>query len=47
MIGRLCMEDDVLRTGIAVPDDLRSGSRVLIADAGAYDRSMAYRFGRG
>ena len=47
VLGRLCMEDDVLRTGIAVPDDVRSGSRVLIADAGAYDRSMAYRFGRG
>ncbi len=46
VLGRLCMEDDVLRTGIAVPDDVRSGSRVLIADAGAYDRSMAYSFGR-
>ena len=47
VLGRLCMEDDVLRTGIAVPDDVRSGSRVLIADAGAYDRSMSYSFGRG
>ncbi len=47
VLGRLCMEDDVLRTGVAVPDDVRAGSRVLIADAGAYDRSMAYRFGRG
>ena len=47
IVGRLCMEDDVLRTGIAVPDDVRTGSRVFIADAGAYDRSMAYSFGRG
>ncbi len=47
IVGRLCMEDDVLRTGIAVPDDVRAGSRVFIADAGAYDRSMAYSFGRG
>ena len=46
VLGRLCMEDDVLRTGIAVPGDVRSGSRVLIADAGAYDRSMTYSFGR-
>ncbi len=47
VVGRLCMEDDVLRTGIAVPDDVRAGTRVFIADAGAYDRSMAYSFGRG
>jgi diaminopimelate decarboxylase len=47
VVGRLCMEDDVLRMSIAVPDEIRPGTRVLIADAGAYDRSMAYRFGRG
>ena len=47
VVGRLCMEDDVLRMSIAVPDEIRAGARVLIADAGAYDRSMAYRFGRG
>jgi diaminopimelate decarboxylase len=47
MLGRLCMEDDVLRTGVALPDEVRAGTRVLIADAGAYDRSMAYSFGRG
>ena len=47
VVGRLCMEDDVLRTGVAVPDDVRAGSRILFADAGAYDRSMAYSFGRG
>jgi diaminopimelate decarboxylase len=47
MLGRLCMEDDVLRAGVALPDDVQAGTRVLIADAGAYDRSMAYSFGRG
>jgi diaminopimelate decarboxylase len=47
MLGRLCMEDDVLRAGVAVPEDVEPGTRVLIADAGAYDRSMAYSFGRG
>ena len=47
VLGRLCMEDDVLSVGVAVPGDVRAGARVLIADAGAYDRSMAYAFGRG
>lgn len=47
IVGRLCMEDDVLRAGIAVPDDVDAGSRLLIADAGGYDRSMAYAFGSG
>ena len=47
VVGRLCMEDDVLRVGIAIPDALRAGARVLLADAGAYDRSMAYSFGDG
>jgi diaminopimelate decarboxylase len=47
MLGRLCMEDDVLRAGVALPDEIEAGARVLIADAGAYDRSMAYSFGRG
>ena len=45
VLGRLCMEDDVLRVGVAIPDELRAGGRVLLADAGAYDRSMAYSFG--
>jgi diaminopimelate decarboxylase len=46
VLGRLCMEDDVLRTGIAVPDEVGAGTRILIADSGGYDRSMSYRFGR-
>jgi diaminopimelate decarboxylase len=47
ILGRLCMENDVLRSGVAIPDDLSSGDRILIADAGAYDRSLSYDFGRG
>ena len=47
LVGRLCMEDDVLRMSVGAPEEVRAGTRVLIADAGAYDRSMAYRFGRG
>lgn len=47
MLGRICMEDDVLGWGFAVPRDLQVGDLVAIGDAGAYDESMAYRFGRG
>jgi diaminopimelate decarboxylase len=46
VLGRLCMEGDVLVAGVAV-DDLREGERLAITDAGGYDRSMAYTFGRG
>lgn len=47
ILGRLCMENDLIRGRLAIPDDLRAGDRILIADAGAYDRSMSYEFGRG
>ncbi len=46
VLGRTCMEDDVLIRGL----DLTAvgiGDRLLILDAGSYDRSMAYDFGRG
>jgi diaminopimelate decarboxylase len=41
------MEDDVLSDGIQVPEDIAVGDRLLFLDAGAYDRSMAYDFGKG
>jgi diaminopimelate decarboxylase len=47
VLGRLCMEADVICAGVTIPEDLRPGARVLIADCGAYDRSMSYDFGRG
>jgi diaminopimelate decarboxylase len=46
LYGRLCMEEDVL----AGPVDLRGlepGDPVVFCDAGAYDMSMTYPFGRG
>jgi diaminopimelate decarboxylase len=46
LIGRLCMERDVIATGLAV-GNLEPGQLLAIADAGAYDQSMSYEFGRG
>jgi diaminopimelate decarboxylase len=41
------METDILASDLALPPTLRPGSRLVIGDAGAYDASMAYNFGRG
>jgi len=47
ILGRLCMEDDILATHVRLPKGLRPGTALVVCDAGAYDRSMAYEFGRG
>ena len=47
LIGRICMESDILASDVALPDGVAPGDRLVIADAGAYDASMAYNFGRG
>lgn len=47
LLGRICMETDILASDLALPDGLRPGDRLVIGDAGAYDASMAYNFGRG
>jgi diaminopimelate decarboxylase len=47
VLGRICMEDDVLSDGIGVAEDIAIGDRLLFLDAGAYDRSMSYEFGKG
>ena len=47
VLGRSCMEHDVLSTSVAVPPDVAVGEVWAVADAGAYDQSMAYRFARG
>lgn len=47
LIGRICMETDILATDLALPDSLEVGQQLVIGDAGAYDASMAYNFGRG
>lgn len=47
VLGRICMETDILASDLALPPTLRPGSRLVIGDAGAYDASMSYNFGRG
>ena len=47
IFGRICMEDDRIGSNLAVPDTLTPGEILLIGDAGGYNRSMAYEFGRG
>lgn len=47
ILGRLCMENDILGQRIALPRDIATGEVLLIADTGAYDASMSYTFGRG
>ena len=47
VLGRICMETDILASDLALPSTLRPGSRLVIGDAGGYDASMAYNFGRG
>ncbi len=47
VLGRLCMEDDVLAENVAIPHELKRDDIIVFADAGAYDHSMAYEFGRG
>ena len=46
LLGRLCMEADVLGRRRQV-DHLAAGDTVVVCDAGAYDASMTYPFGRG
>lgn len=47
IVGRLCMEEDVLARDVDVPDWLLPGDLMGVLDAGAYNASMSYEFGRG
>jgi diaminopimelate decarboxylase len=47
LLGRLCMEHDIVARGVALPEAARVGDVLIFCDAGAYDRSMSYVFGRG
>jgi diaminopimelate decarboxylase len=46
LLGRICMEDDVLSPGLELPSNIAVGDRLVLSDAGAYERSMSYAFGR-
>jgi diaminopimelate decarboxylase len=47
LMGRLCMEHDIVARGVELPAGARAGDLLVFCDAGAYDRSMSYVFGRG
>ena len=47
LLGRLCMEFDVVGHDLRLPRALKAGDLLAVLDAGAYDASMAYLFGRG
>jgi len=47
ILGRICMENDVLSRGLDVPASIQLGDLIIFGDAGAYERSMSYDFGRG
>jgi len=47
LLGRLCMEHDVVASQIALPENVTPGQLLVICDAGAYDKSMSYVFGNG
>jgi diaminopimelate decarboxylase len=47
LMGRLCMEHDIVAANVALPDGTRAGDLLIFCDAGGYDRSMSYVFGRG
>ena len=45
VFGRICMEEDILSPGLELPAGVQAGDCLVIADAGAYERSMSYEFG--
>jgi diaminopimelate decarboxylase len=47
LLGRLCMEHDIVALNVELPEGARVGDVLVFCDAGAYDRSMSYVFGRG
>jgi diaminopimelate decarboxylase len=47
LMGRLCMEHDIVATKVGLPKSARAGDLLIFCDAGGYDRSMSYVFGRG
>lgn len=47
LLGRLCMEHDIVARNVELPAGARVGDILIFCDTGAYDRSMSYVFGRG
>jgi diaminopimelate decarboxylase len=47
LMGRLCMEHDIVASNVQLPEGTRAGDLLIFCDAGGYDRSMSYVFGCG
>ena len=47
LLGRLCMEFDVVGDALRPPRGIKAGDLIAVLDCGAYDASMAYIFSRG
>ncbi len=47
ILGRICMEDDILAAHLKFPETVDIGDLVIFGDAGGYERTMSYGFGRG
>jgi diaminopimelate decarboxylase len=47
LMGRLCMEHDIVAANVSLPQGTQAGDLLIFCDAGGYDRSMSYVFGRG
>jgi diaminopimelate decarboxylase len=47
LMGRLCMEHDIVAADVSLPEGACAGDMLIFFDAGGYDRSMSYVFGRG
>ncbi len=47
IVGRLCMERDILVENLSIPKEVKKGDIMIFLDSGSYDRSMSYDFGRG
>ena len=47
LMGRLCMEHDIVASNVQLPEGTQAGDLIVFCDAGGYDRSMSYVFGRG
>jgi diaminopimelate decarboxylase len=47
LMGRLCMEHDIVAANVELPEGTKAGDLLIFCDAGGYDRSMSYVFGCG
>ncbi|MDQ3805360.1 MAG: ATP-grasp domain-containing protein [Acidobacteriota bacterium] len=47
LLGRLCMEHDIVARNVELPAGARPGDVLVFCDTGGYDKSMSYVFGRG